>query len=95
MSKSNYVAELPLTREIALSGSRVAVVPPKGCNNVSIRCSSEITFYESITSYVEDGITYGTGYPGTLMVFPIVQNKVFYLNGTGTVYLLFTGTREV
>ena len=92
-----------MTRSLVLSGSKVEVQVPKGCYEVGIKCSSEVTFYETATTYVisdkkEDGTlvnnTYGSGYSGTNMNMPVYNGR-FWLEGTGTVSLLFSSIREV
>ena len=96
-------ARTVMTRSITLSGSKVEVQVPKGCYEVGIKCNSEVTFYETANTYTqfdkkEDGTlvenTYGSGYSGTNMSMPVYNGR-FWLNGTGTVTLLFSSIREV
>ena len=96
-------ARTVVTRSVTLSGSKVEVQVPKGCYEVGIKCNSEVIFYETATEYVvmdikEDGSlvenTYGSGYSGTNMNMPVYNGR-FWLNGTGTVTLLFSSLKEV
>lgn len=95
-------ARTVMTRTVVLSGSKVEIQVPKGCYEVGIKCASEVTFYETAGTYNvisrnTDGSvvtnTYGTGYSGTNMNMP-VYNGNFWLNGTGTVTLLFSSLGE-
>lgn len=96
-------ARTVMTRSVVLSGSKVEIQVPKGCYEVGIKCGSEVTFYETADTYTqfdkkEDGSlvenTYGSGYSGTNMNMPVYNGR-FWLNGTGTVTLLFSSIREV
>lgn len=92
------IKDAVLTRSITMTGQDIAVDVPKGTNIVNIRCESNVVFKENeVGSYVENGITYGTGYTGTNMDFPVDDSKKFLLNGTNgsVVTLLFSSIREV
>ncbi len=92
------IKDVVLTRYVTMTGSDVAIVVPRGANVVNIKCASEVTFKENESgTYTEDGITYGTGYPGTNMDFPVDDSRKFLLNGTNgaVVTLLFSSIREV
>jgi hypothetical protein len=77
-------------------GTRDEIIMPEGCYEVNIKSSAEVTFYEQASSVAEsDGITYGTGYAGTNMTFPVWGTRRFWLEGDGSVSLLFSSIREV
>lgn len=92
------IARSVRTRKITLSGSKVEVVMPDGCFEVNIKAAdgvSEFMFYESASTYTVDGITYGDGYNGSNMTFPVWGKSSFHLSGTGDVYLAFSNIKEV
>ena len=92
------IKDVVLTRNVTMTGSDVSIAVPKGANVINIKCASEVTFKENESgTYVEDGVTYGTGYSGVNMDFPVDDSKKFLLNGASgaVVTLLFSSTREV
>lgn len=92
------IKDVVLTRYVTMTGSDIAIAVPKGANVVNIKCTSEVAFKENESgTYIEDGVTYGTGYSGTNMDFPVDDSKKFLLNGTNgaVVTLLFSSIREV
>lgn len=94
MNNGRYISDKCLTREV-LAGTKTLIMPPKGANVVNIKCASSVTWYEAQDTYVEDGITYGVGYTGTNMDFPVVWNRPFWITNTVTATLLFSSIREV
>ena len=90
-------ARRPLTGKKMLTGvgTKDEIKIPMGCYEVNIKSTSEVVFYESATTYIEEGVEYGAGYPGTNMTFPTFDLDKFWLEGTGTVTLLFSSIREV
>ena len=90
------IQDVVLTRSITLTGSDMVIKVPKNAFEVNIKSGSIVTYKESSGgTYVEDGITYGAGYTGTNMWFPVSDKREFVLNGTGTIELLFSSIREV
>lgn len=98
-------ARTVMTRNVTLTGgaTKDEIQVPKGCYEVGIKSSSAVTFYETANTYTQfdkkqDGSlvenTYGSGYSGTNMSMPVYNGR-FWLNGTGTVTLLFSSIREV
>lgn len=89
--------EKTMTRTVTLTGTptKDTIVPPKTATEVTISCSTEVTYFEESATYVEDGITYGAGYPSNHQSQPIGPGA-FYLTGTAgaTVYLLFSCGRK-
>ena len=93
-----------MTRSVTLAGEAKYEIPvPKGCYEVNIKSASAVTFYESLATYTSSDLkvdgtmvtnTYGTGYNGTLMTFPIYNQRQFWLNGTGVVTLMFSSIGE-
>ena len=76
-------------------GTRDKIDMPEGCYEVNIKSASEVKFFEQPTAFTEvDGVTYGVGYAGTNMTFPVWGSRSFWLEGTGTVTLLFSSIRE-
>lgn len=78
--------EVGVTRTIAMTGSRIFVKPPKRAYEVIISAPDgyEAVWYESSASYVEDGITYGTGYSAQHQV-QSVTDKGFWISGTNLI----------
>jgi len=96
MSRISRIQDVVLTRSVTLTGSDMVIKVPKNAFEVNIKSGSTVTYKEkSSGTYVEDGITYGAGYTGTNMWFPVSDKREFVLNGTGMVELLFSCTREV
>jgi hypothetical protein len=94
-----------LTRSVTLgSDARVEITVPRGCYEVGIKASSAVTFFESAATYTKvctkaDGsietVTFGSGYSGTNMTFPMFNQSSFWLNGSGIVVtLLFSSIEE-
>ena len=94
-----------MTRSVPLTGgaTKDEIQVPKGCYEVNIKSSTSVTFYEAATTYTSvdkkaDGTvvtnTYGSGYDGTNMVFPLYNQRQFWLNGTGTVTIMFSSLGE-
>lgn len=94
MNNGRYVSDKCLTREV-VAGTKTLINPPRGSNVVNIKCVSSVTWYEAPATYDEDGVTYGVGYSGTNMDFPVVWNKPFWITNTDTATLLFSTIREV
>lgn len=90
------VQDIVLTRTVTLAGADMVIKVPKNAFEVNIKSSSSVVFKErSSGTYTEGGITYGQGYTGTNMCFPVSDKRDFILNGTGSVELLFSSIREV
>ena len=97
-------AKSVMTRTKALTGigTKDEIQVPRGCYEVNIKGTAK--FYEANTAYTEnnkqaDGSltenTYGSGYSFTNATFPLYNQGQFWLEGTGTVELLFSSIREV
>lgn len=95
------VARKPLTSKLTLVGvlgtERNEIIIPSGVFTISLKSNVEINFAESESTYVKDGVTYGTGYPGTNMSFPVWGlSKVYVFGPAGTVVsILFPSIQEV
>lgn len=94
-----------MTRSVTLTGgvTKDEIQVPKGCYEVNIKASTAVTFYETASTYTNvdkkaDGSvvtnTYGSGYSGTLMTFPLYNQRQFWLNGTGTITIAFSSIAE-
>ena len=76
------------------TGTRDPISVPTGAYEVHIKSGSDIKFYESAGTYVRDGVTYGSGYTGRTMCFPVYEQRYFYLEGSGTVQIMFSSIME-
>lgn len=83
------------SRNVVLSGTKLEITVPKDSNTVNIKSDTDVVYYEKGVSYTVDGITYGTGYTGRNMTFPVNGIKSFWLTGSGVATLLFTANGEL
>ena len=78
-----------MTRTFVLTGgiTKDEIQVPKGCYEVNIKASTAVTFYEVAATYTQSDLkadgtlvtnTYGSGYSGTLMTFPIYNQRQFW-----------------
>lgn len=91
-----------MTRSVVLTGgaTKDEIQVPKGCYEVNIKADTAVTFYEAASTYTKsddikaDGTlvtnTYGSGYSGTNMTFPLYNQRQFWVNGTGTITIMFS-----
>lgn len=85
------------TRTVTMDGNKMHVPTASNAYDVVISAPSGKTVkcFETQSTYVEDGVTYGTGYEASHQLFPAYKDG-FYLQGTAgdVVQLVFICGRK-
>ena len=71
-----------MTRQVTLANTnRLEITVPLGAYEAIVSSNTAVNVSEASATYVENGLTYGTGVSGTLVTVPC-ESQSFWISGT-------------